>query len=194
MLHVGHVVSIQLTFTVTTFVLFSLSFIVITQLSVPLFPLAGVYVITFPFILHVHFVAAVVTVAVNAPLPQFHSFALLNTFQSPVFAVFHTLLLNVKLSDAVGATLLTVHLAFLLLTFPKLSLTYAVYVPLDGCVVVVLNDLLVVVFHVFPSKLYAELASHAHPVPSLAPTILKLHAVHSSTVLSLNVNVGPVLS
>ena len=87
-----------------------------------------------------------------------------------------------KLFDAVGATLLTVHLALLLVTFPKLSLTYAVYVPLHGCVVVVLNDLLTVVFHVLPSKLYGVPCNHAHHSPSLAPTILKLHAVHSSTV------------
>ena len=183
MLHVGPTVSIQLTFTVTTFVLFSLSFIVILQLSVPLFPLFGVYVITFPFIAHVHFVAAVVTVAVNAPLPQFHSVALLNTFQSPVFAVFHTLLLNVKLSDAVGATLLTVHVALFAVTFPTPSFTYHVFVPLFGCVHPVLNVHVVVLFHVLPSKLYAdELGIHPHPVPSLALVILKLHAVHSFTV------------
>ena len=111
-LHVGPTVSIQLTFTVTTFVLFSLSFIVILQLSVPLFPLSGVYVITFPFIaqLHLFCVDAVFTLAVNAQFPQFHSAALLNVFQSPVFALFPTLLLNVKLF-AVGATLLTVHVA-----------------------------------------------------------------------------------
>ena len=180
-LHVGHDVSIQPTLTVTIFVLFSLSFIVILQLSVPLFPLAGVYVITFPFILHVHFVAAVVTVAVNAPLPQFHSFALLNTFQSPVLAVFHTLLLNVK-SLAVGATLLTVQFALFAVTFPKLSFTYHVLLPFFGCVHPVLNVHVVALPHVFPSKLYAELGSHAHHSPSLAPTILKLHAVHSSTV------------
>ena len=107
---VGHAVSIHSTVTVTTFVLFSLSLIVILHVSLHVFPLFGVYVITFPFTPHVHFVAAVVTVAVNAPLPQLHSFALLNTFQSPVLAVFHTLLFNVKLL-AVGATLLTVHVA-----------------------------------------------------------------------------------
>ena len=95
---------------------------------------------------------------------------------------------------AVGATLLTVHVALLLVTFHKLSLTYAVYVPFHGCVVVVLNDLLVVVFHVLLSKLYGALCNHAHPPLSLALAILKLHAVHSFTVLLLNVNVGPVLS
>ena len=94
---------------------------------------------------------------------------------------------------AVGATSLTVHVAVWLVVFPNASLTYAVYVPLHGCVVLVLNDLLVVLFHVFPSKLYAELFAHAHHT-CVTPVILKLHAVHSFTVLSLNVNVGPALS
>lgn len=84
--------------------------IVILQLSLPVLFALGVYVITSPFILHVHLLAAVVTVAVNAQFPQFHSAALLNVFQSHVLAVFHTLLFNVK-SLAVGTTLLTVHVA-----------------------------------------------------------------------------------
>ena len=191
-LTVGATVSIHATLTVTTFVLFSLSFIVITQLSVHVLLLLGVYVIISPFIAHVHFVAAVVTVALNAPFPQFHSAALLNVFQFHVRAVFHTLLLNVK-SFAVGATSLTVHVAVWLVTFPKLSLTYAVYVPFDGCVVLVLNDLLAVVFHVLLSKLYGLAWALAHHTWATL-VILKLHAVHSFTVLLLNVNVGPVLS
>ena len=109
-LHVGPTVSIQFTVTVTTFVLFSLSFIVILHVSLPVLFAFGVYVSTLLLILHVHLLAAVVTVAVKSQLPQFHSFALLNTFQSPVLAVFHTLLFNVK-SLAVGTTLLTVHVA-----------------------------------------------------------------------------------
>ena len=84
----------------------------ITHVSLHVFPLFGVYVITFPFIaqLHLFCVDAVFTLAVNAQFPQFHSLALLNVFQSHVFALFPTLLLNVKLF-AVGATLLTVHVA-----------------------------------------------------------------------------------
>lgn len=191
-LHVGATVSIHATDTVITFVLFSLSFIVITQLSVHVLLLLGVYVIVFPLIVQLHLLPFVFTVAVNAPFPQFHSAALLKLFQSHVFAVFHTLLLNVKLF-AVGATSLTVHVAVWLVVFPNASLTYAVYVPLHGCVVLVLNDLLVVLFHVFPSKLYGELCAHAHHT-CVTPVILKLHAVHSFTVLSLNVNVGPALS
>ena len=109
-LHVGTTVSIHDTLTVTSTVLFSLSFIVITQLSVPALLLFGVYVITLPFIAQLHLLPFVFTVAVNDPFQQFHSAALLKLFQSHVRAVFHTLLLNVKLL-AVGATLLTVHVA-----------------------------------------------------------------------------------
>ncbi len=107
---VGHNVSIPLTLTVTSFVEFSLSFIVITQLSVHVLLLFGVYVITFPFIAQLHLLPFVFTLAVNDPFPQFHSAALLKLFQSHVFALFPTLLFNVKLF-AVGATLLTVHVA-----------------------------------------------------------------------------------
>ncbi len=89
------------------------------------------YVITLPFIAQLHLLPFVFTLAVNDPFPQFHSAALLNVFQSHVFALFPTLLLNVKLF-AVGTTLLTVHVALLLVTFPNASLTYAVYVPFHG--------------------------------------------------------------
>ena len=107
---VGPNVSIPLTLTVTSFVEFSLSFIVITQLSVHVIFALGVYVITLPFIAQLHLLPFVFTLAVNDQFPQFHSAALLKLFQSHVFALFPTLLLNVKLF-AVGATLLTVHVA-----------------------------------------------------------------------------------
>ena len=96
--------------------------------------------------------------------------------------VLHSFQLFVTLF-AVGATLLTVHVALFAVTFPTPSFTYHVFVPLFGCVHPVLNVHVVVLFHVLPSKLYAdELGIHPHPVPSLALVILKLHAVHSFTV------------
>ena len=134
----------------------------ITQLSVHVLLLLGVYVITLLLILQLHLLPFVFTVALNAQFPQFHSAALLNVFQFHVLAAFHTLLLNVKLL-AVGATLLTVHVAVLLVTFPKLSLTYAVLLHVFGCVPHVLNVHDVVLFHVLLSKLYGLAWALAHP-------------------------------
>jgi len=93
---------------------------------------------------------------------------------------------------AVGATLLNVYVAVLLVSFPKLSLTYHVTVTLHGCCAAIL--VLVVVHQLHHPNLYALLANHAHHTPSLALVILKLHAVHSAPLLFANVNVGPLLS
>ena len=135
--------------------------IVITHVSSHTFHDAGVYVITLPLILQLHLLPFVFTVAINDPFPHSHSAALLRVFQSPVLAVFHTLSLNVK-SLAVGATSITFHVAVWLVTFPKLSLTYAILFPLHGCVPPVLNVHVVVLFHILLSKLYGLVCAVAH--------------------------------
>ena len=50
----------------------------------------------------------------------------------------------------------------------------------------------VVVFHVFPSKLYGLVFNHIHA--SLAQTILKFQVTHSGPLLFTNVNVGGIPS
>ena len=96
MLHVGHDVSIHFHVTVTLFVV-SPSVIFILHVSSHVLFALGVYVMLFPFILHVHFVhllfASTVAVIVSHP----PALALLNVFQFTVFALFHTPSLPVKL-------------------------------------------------------------------------------------------------
>ncbi len=110
MLHVGPVVSIFFHVTVTLFVVSpSVTFILHVSSHV-LFAL-GVYVMLFPFILHVHFVHLLFASTVAVIVSQLHALALLNVFQLTVFALFHTSSLPIKLF-AVNTTSVHVIVAF----------------------------------------------------------------------------------
>ena len=118
--------SIPHRYTVTVFVLFSLSFILIVHWSVhPGLVEFGVYVnwVLPAGILQVHWLHWLYTVAVKPPLPQAHSFAFDHDFQFTVFAVLHTLLCHVKLF-AVGIESITLMVAVL---FIEIIFTFLIH-------------------------------------------------------------------
>ena len=93
---------------------------------------------------------------------------------------------------AVGDTLFIVYVTLFAVTFPTPSVTYHVTTTVHGCLPPMLYVVADHQLHV--PNLYPFVGIPPHHVPSLAPTILKLHATHSFTLALLNVNVGPVLS
>jgi hypothetical protein len=108
--HVGANVSIHVHVIVKFTVLFSLSFICTTQLSLHICHAFGVYVIhVVPFCVHIHFVQFVtIPLYVILQFQQLHSAAFDDIIQSAVLALFQIFVQYVKLL-AVGATLLNVY-------------------------------------------------------------------------------------
>jgi hypothetical protein len=186
----GAKVSIPFTVIVKFTVLFSLSLICTTQLSLHVWFAFGVYVIISHATLHIHFVHCVtIPLYVIFQFQHDHSCAFDNVFQSHVFAIFPIFVQYVKLL-AVGATLLNVYVAVFKLLFHNASLTHHVLTCVPGCCAVIL--VVVVVLRVVPLKLYAVLCNHTHA--SLAAVIAKLHATHSFPFAFANVNGGSCLS
>ena len=85
----------------------------------------GVYVILFPFIVHVHFVHLLFASTVALIVSQLHAAAALDVNQLTVFAVFPTFVLHVKLF-AVNTTSAHVYVTVFVVTFHALSFTFTV--------------------------------------------------------------------
>ena len=81
--------------------------------------------ILLPLILQLHLLPCVFTVALI--VSQLQAVAALDVFQFTVFALFHTLVLPVKLL-ALNATSVHAYLTVLLVTFHALSFTFTVIV------------------------------------------------------------------
>jgi hypothetical protein len=124
--HVGFIVSIHLHVTVTSFVV-SPSANVITHVSSHILLSLGVYVILFPFILHVHFVHLLFVSTVAVTVSQLHALASLKSFQLTVCDVFHTFVCPMK-SCPVNTTSAHVYVTVSVVSFHALSFTFTVTV------------------------------------------------------------------
>ncbi len=122
--HVGFNVSIHFHVTVMLFVV-SPSVMLILHVSSHVLFAFGVYVILFPFILHVHFVHLLFVSTVALIVSQLHALAALHVNQLIVFFAFPTFVCPVKLF-AVNTTSAHVYVTVSVVTFHALSLTFTV--------------------------------------------------------------------